>query len=81
MVGVKDVDNYASKPVIDALARAFCTNDAYDNFSYSMFNYPSKNIKIGCYVHVYKRAKKVELFHDFEELALTALNPQNSLNP
>lgn len=76
--GVKDVDNYATKPIIDALARAFRTNDAYDNFSYSMFNMPSEMLKTGCYIHVYKRDKKVGFFRDFEELALVALEAQNT---
>lgn len=82
LVGVKDVDNYAHKPIIDTLARAFYTNDAYDNFSCSMFNLPSESLKIGCYIHVYKRCEKVGFFRDFEELALEALEAKNTVkNP
>ena len=78
LIGVRDVDNYATKPIIDALARAFRTNDAYDNFSYSMFNMPSETLKTGCYIHIYKRAQKVGFFQNFEELALVALEAQNT---
>ena len=78
LVGVKDVDNYAYKPIIDTLTRAFRTNDAYDNFSYSMFNMPSETLKIGCYIHVYNRTKKVAFFRKFEELALVAWGAQNT---
>lgn len=82
LVGVKDVDNYAHKPIIDTLARAFYTNDAYDNFSCSMFNLPSESLKIGCYIHVYKRCEKVGFFRDFEDLALEALEAKNTVkNP
>ena len=78
LVGVKDVDNYAHKPIIDTLTRAFRTNDAYDNFSYSMFNMPSETLKIGCYIHVYNRTKKIAFFREFEELALMALEAKNT---
>lgn len=73
LVGVKDVDNYACKPIIDTLARAFYTNDAYDNFSFSMFNHPSENLKIGCFIHIYNRSEKVGFFQQFDEFALAAL--------
>lgn len=78
LVGVKDVDNYAYKPIIDTLTRAFRTNDAYDNFSHSMFNMPSETLKVGCYIHVYNRTKKVVFFREFEELALVALEAKNT---
>lgn len=78
LVGVKDADNYAYKPIIDTLTRAFRTNDAYDNFSYSMFNMPSESLKIGCYIHIYKRSQKVGFFREFEELALAALEAQKA---
>ena len=77
LVGVRDVDNYAYKPIIDSLARALCANDGYDNFSCAMFNYPSETLKIGCYIHIYKRAEKVAFFQDFESLASTALKAKN----
>lgn len=77
LVGVRDVDNYAYKPIIDSLARALCANDGYDNFSCAMFNYPSETLKIGCYIHIYKRAEKVAFFQDFERLASAALKAKN----
>ena len=71
--GTYDVDNYAYKPIIDALARALHANDNLDRFSCSMFNHESESIKNGTYIHVYKREEKVQFFDNFEEL-ITTLN-------
>ena len=69
--GIYDVDNYAYKPIIDAFVRALRSRDSLDHFSCGMYNFGSKNLKIGTYIHIYKRDEKVSLFRDFEELITT----------
>ena len=71
LTGVYDVDNYAYKPVIDALARALHTNDNLDRFSFSAYNYASKTIKNGTYIHIYNRDEKVQFFSNFEGMIST----------
>lgn len=66
LFGVRDVDNYPYKPIIDALSRALYSKDSFDNFSCSMFNVPSKNLRPGCYIDVRKRSQKVGILADFE---------------
>ena len=74
--GVRDVDNYPYKPVIDALAFALHARDSYDHFSYAAYNHPCDSIPSGCYICITKRAQKVGFFRDFENLikALESVN-------
>lgn len=69
LIGVRDVDNYPYKPIIDALANAFFSKDSYDNFSCSMYNISSNKLRPGCYIDVCKRSQKVRILEDFEDYA------------
>lgn len=71
--GVRDVDNYPYKPVIDALVRALHSRDDEDNFSCSMFNYFCDTIKTGCYIRITKQDEKVGFFANFER-QISSLN-------
>lgn len=67
--GIKDVDNYPYKPIIDALARSLTTKDSNTHFSCGMYNHVSETTKPGSYIVIYKLDEKVRFFQDFEELA------------
>ena len=73
LTGVRDVDNYPYKPIIDALSRAFFAKDSYDNFSCAMYNISSKNLHPGCYIDVCKRGQKVRFLSDFEKYATSLM--------
>lgn len=73
LTGVRDVDNYPYKPVIDALSRAFFSKDSYDNFSCAMYNISSNILHPGCYIDVCKRGQKVRFFSDFEKYAASLM--------
>lgn len=70
--GIKDVDNYPYKPIIDALTRTLATKDSTFHFSCGMYNLLSDSIRPGCYISISKRNEKVRFFQDFEELAKSA---------
>lgn len=67
-LGVRDVDNYPYKPIIDALVLGLSTRDGSDHFSCAMYNYFSATIKPGCYISISRREEKVRFFRDFEKL-------------
>lgn len=73
LTGVRDVDNYPYKPIIDALSNAFFAKDSYDNFSCAMYNISSNRLHPGCYIDVHKRNQKVRILTDFEEYAASLL--------
>lgn len=64
MIGVLDADNYAYKPIIDALALALSSSDGYEHFSFGIHNYSSEKLKPGCYIYVQKKSENVQHFHD-----------------
>ena len=64
-LGVHDVDNHYYKPLIDAIAVAITSKDAYDHFSCSFYNFPSEKLKPGCYIHITKPDEKVSDFEHF----------------
>lgn len=69
-IGVRDVDNYPYKTVIDALVIALRSKDSGDTFSCSMYNYFTDSLKKGCYIRIAKRSEKVGFFAEFEEQIL-----------
>lgn len=71
ILGIRDVDNYPYKAVIDALARALHTSDRTFDFSIGMYNLLTNAIKPGCYIHITKRDEKVRKFRNFEEYVLS----------
>ena len=71
--GIRDVDNYNYKPLIDVLALALGARDCTDQFSSAQYNLLSEKLKPGCYIHVSKRCEKVPFFHFFEDLILTSM--------
>lgn len=71
--GIRDVDNYNYKPLIDALTLALGARDCTDQFSSAQYNLLSEKLKPGCYIHVSKRCEKVPFFHFFEDLILTSM--------
>ena len=73
LTGVRDVDNYPYKPIIDALSNTFFAKDSYDNFSCAMYNISSNRLRPGCYIDVCKRAQKVRILTDFEEYAASIM--------
>ena len=75
-LGVRDVDNYPYKPIIDALTLALAAKDSADHFSCAMYNLFTDQTKPGCYILISKRSKKVGFFTDFEKFAATHLDPQ-----
>lgn len=70
LMGIRDVDNYNYKPLIDALTLAFGTHDCTDKFSSAQYNLLSEKLQPGCYIHVSKRCEKVPFFQFFEKLIL-----------
>lgn len=68
--GIRDVDNYLYKPIIDLLAMALFAKDSLNNFSYAMYNLPSETLKSGTYICICKREEKVQFFQDFENQIL-----------
>lgn len=76
-MGILDVDNYLYKPIIDILSMALFAKDSYDNFSYAMYNLPSKSIRSGTYIHICTRDEKVPFFQDFEKMILAVQSSQN----
>lgn len=74
-MGVRDVDNYPYKPIIDVLTFALWTTDSGDSFSCSMYNYFTDAIKKGCYVRVTKRSQKANFFEEFEKQILALETP------
>ena len=64
MIGILDADNYAYKPIIDALARALSSSDGYDHFSFGIHNYSSEKLKPGCYIYVQKESENVRFFQN-----------------
>ena len=71
--GIRDVDNYNYKPIIDALALALGLRDCTDQFSSAQYNLISEKIQPGCYLHVSKRCEKVPFFQFFEDLILASM--------
>ena len=71
--GIRDVDNYNYKPLIDALALAFGTRDCTDKFSSAQYNLLTERIQPGCYIHISKRCEKVPFFQFFEDLILASV--------
>lgn len=67
-LGVRDVDNYPYKPIIDALVLGLSTRDSTDHFSCAMYNHFSSAIKPGCYISICRREEKVQFFTDFDNL-------------
>ena len=68
IVGVRDVDNYDYKPIVDALARAMYAKDSYEHYSCSMYNFATIELRPGCYIYVSERSKKVRFFQEFLSL-------------
>ena len=75
IAGVRDVDNYFYKPIIDAIARSLWSNDGYDNYSCAMYNLPSESLKPGCYIYICDRTEKVPFFDFFEDLIRRVTQP------
>ncbi len=69
-LGIRDVDNYPYKPVIDALSRALRTWDTGFDFSCAMYNITSNSIAPGSYINICKKEEKVQFFTDFETSVL-----------